>query len=321
MSGYRLSRIFASGLVGAVVSALVLTSASARAQDDEPKGESKSETKSEAKGEAKTDGSVSLSTKGKALSSTTEADSDHAMYVGAFAVGYLGAADIPFVNAASVAYPQNGGVLTMTAEPAVVNAPVIGMRYWLSDLIGIDAGFGLATYSASVTQHYAVLNGQSAGYETDVKTTAPSSLGMLLHAGVPLALHAEKHWVFEVIPEINFGFSSGTRKYEAGFVDPAAQPPILRNDVKLSGMRFDIGARVGTEIHFGFIGVPNLALQAGVGLYLQMLSFKAKGGGNPDPNGATPDTSYSGSSTTISTSVLDSPWSIFTKSVAALYYF
>jgi hypothetical protein len=309
MSGYRLSHLLAFGLSAAVVGALALTTTRANAQDGEPK--------SETKGEAKTDGTATLSTKGKALSSMTEADSDHAMFVGAFAIGYLGAADIPFV--ANPVTSQVGGLATMTATAATVNAPVIGMRYWLNDMIGLDAGFGLATYSASYTQHYAVLTGNGQG-EYDAKTNAPNSFGLLLHAGVPLALHAEKHWAFEVIPETNIGFSSGTIKFNPGLVDPSVQQTLPQNDIKLSGFRFDIGARVGAEIHFGFIGVPNLALQAGVGLYFQMLSFKAKGGGNPN-NNAFPDTSYSGSSTTIGTSVLDSPWSIFTKNVAALYYF
>ena len=36
----------------------------------------------------------------------------------------------------------------------------------------------------------------------------------------------------------------------------------------MNGLLFNIGARVGAELHFGFIGVPELALQASIGVYL-----------------------------------------------------
>jgi hypothetical protein len=94
---------------------------------------------------------------------------------------------------------------------------------------------------------------------------------------------------------------------------------VYLNDIKLSGMRFDLGARAGTELHFGFIGVPNLSLQASIGLYLRYDKFQAKGGGLSD--GTTPDTAVSDTNMTWGTSVYDAPWSIFTKNVAALYYF
>jgi hypothetical protein len=140
---------------------------------------------------------------------------------------------------------------------------------------------------------------------------------------VPLALHAEKHWVFQVIPEFNVGFSSGTMQDPAkGEYVPPNTTPVYLNDIKFSGLRFDVGARAGAELHFGFIGVPNLSLQATVGLYLRYDSYKAKGGGNPNGTPTWPDTlSYERSTMTVGTSVQDAPWSIFTKNVAALYYF
>jgi hypothetical protein len=324
MSGTRLGHVSALALAAAVVGAVVLSSAPASAQD-EPKSETKEEPKAEAKGETKAEASVGVSTKAKAPSGNTEADSDHASFVGAFAVGYLGASEIPFVtNVRAGVAGTSPGTVTMTADAATVNAPIIGMRYWLSDLIGIDAGFGIATKSSSTTQYYAVTSpntSPSYGYTTDVVTKDPSSFGMLFHAGVPLALHAEKHWVFQAVPEVNVGFSSGTQTSNAGFQDPSIPPTQQPNDIKLSGFRLDVGARVGAEVHFGFIGVPNLSLQAGIGLYSSWRSLKAKGGGMVTPTGGTPETSYSQSSWTLGSSVSDSPWAIFTKNVAALYYF
>ena len=76
----------------------------------------------------------------------------------------------------------------------------------------------------------------------------------------------------------------------------------------------DVGARAGTEIQFGFIGIPELSLQAGVGLALSYDRVKAT-------NKTTPETSTTVSQTRLGTSVGDNPWNIFTGNVAALYYF
>ena len=302
------------GMAGAA--AVTFVAVPVFADDDEPKDETKSEDTSDTNAETKAEATATVSTKGKSLSSTTEADSDHAQYVGAFAIGYLGASEIPFVQNAAVV---PGQVITMNATATTLNAPVIGMRYWLSDLLGLDVGIGLRSYGGTITRHFADMTNT---VEQDVDEKKVNGFGMLIHAGVPLALHAEKHWTFEVIPELNVGFSSGTiQDPNKGAYVPPGSTPIYTNDIKLSGLRFDVGARAGTELHFGFIGVPNLSLQATVGLYFRYDKIKAKGGGNPDPNASTPDTAYQESTVTWGTSVQDAPWSIFTKNVSALYYF
>lgn len=306
MSNRRMGFFGTVALAGSLASALVLTSAPAVAQD----GEKPEEEKSEASATAK------VSTKDVKLRSTTDADSDHAALVGAFAVGFLGGGEIPFPTGAAATVQNN--IAQMEAQPSTVTAPVIGMRYWMSDLLGIDVGVGFLSQGGSVNQHVGDLTNFVQG---DIKNSKVSQLGFVLHGGVPLALHAEKHWVFQIVPEFNVGFSSGTQKPQEGYADPNSAPPIKPNDIKLSGMLFDFGVRAGTELHFGFIGVPNLSLQAGVGLYMRYAKFKANGGGNPDPNQSTPDTTYENTTMTIGTSVQDSPWAIFTKNVAALYYF
>ncbi|HQP37551.1 MAG TPA: hypothetical protein PLI95_20340 [Polyangiaceae bacterium] len=288
----------------AVVGAVLLAASPALAEDEDSKGDSE-----------KTEASAKVSTKDVKLRSTTEPDSDHALLVGAFGVGYLGAGDVPFPTNAATS--TAGGIASMTATGSTLSAPVVGMRYWLSDLIGLDVGVGFLSYGGSVKRHVGDLTNI---VQADIKSDKVSQMGAVLHAGVPLALHAEKHWVFQVVPELNVGFSSGTQKAEQVYIPPGGTA-IYPNDIKLSGMLFDFGVRAGTEIHFGFIGVPNLSLQAGIGLMMQYRKFQAKGGGNPDPAASTPDTTYAESSMTIGTSVQDSPWAIFTKNVAALYYF
>ena len=208
---------------------------------------------------------------------------DHEKVVGRFAVGYMGVQNIP------IATFSNAGV-----GAATVQAPVIGGRYWLSKLLGIDAGIGFAFVSSSGT----VDSGN-----TSTTTDGPSIFGVALHGGVPLALASGKHMTFQVVPELNVGFAHSSVK----------GPP----DISLNGFRLDIGARAGAELQFGFIGIPELALQATVGLYISHISRSA----TQDAVNTNPEVKVSGSQTSFSTSVQNDPWALFVNNVSALYYF
>jgi hypothetical protein len=194
--------------------------------------------------------------------------SDHDAVVGRLAVGYLGR---------SVAF---NGLPGANAVPV----PVVGIRYWLSDMIGIDAGLGFGIASAS--------SKNAAGTSTD----APSFHAFMLHGGVPLSLASAGHFSFQVVPELNLGFA-GSSQTVAGM------------DQSLSAFHLDLGARAGAEIHFGFINVPQLSLQGSIGARMNIDSSSA------DPGDA------GNSAFSLATTVGDNPWNIFTSNVAALYYF
>jgi len=201
------------------------------------------------------------------------AATDHGSVIGRFGIGYMGRRSI-------VIDPD-----PTAGSPASVDAPIIGLRYWLDPMIGIDAGIGLLLSGGS---------DKTAGVSTDRQGYTV----FLLHGGVPLALAGSKHFSFQVIPEMNVGLSSSKRG--------AAGPD-------LSGFHFDVGARAGAEVQFGFIGISELSLQAGVGLALSYDRSKASAVGmNPE---------HSVSETRLGTSVGDNPWNIFTGNIAALYYF
>ncbi len=223
--------------------------------------------------------------------------SDHEAMVHHFAVGYLGASQIP------IAFANAGGGGALTITQGDVTAPFIGVRYWISNLLGIDVGLGFA-YAGGSSTTVATPPGQPAATTTIDK---PSVTGFGVHAGVPLALAYSKHFTFEVIPEVNFGYATSTVKQ----VVPAGQP--AQPDINLNGVRFDIGARIGGEVHFGFMGVPQLSLQATIGLGFLYTGVK----------GSLSDGTASQSITTpaFGTSLQDSPWAIFRNNVAALYYF
>lgn len=199
---------------------------------------------------------------------------DHDLFIGRFAVTYFGVSRIPIADD--------------EAGPSEVVAPTVGIRHWFTPMIGLDAGLGIAIAGGS----------DDVGDEsTDLSTTT----GVLLHAGLPLALSCGQHFCFEVIPELNFGFASAT--YEGA--GPGG------DDIDVSGSRFDLGARVGGEVHFGFMDIPQLSLVATVGLHYRRTSWGAEAG----------DSEASSTRFAFGTSVQGDPWAIFTNNISALYYF
>lgn len=181
-------------------------------------------------------------------------------------------------------------VSTPTGDLDEVSAPVIGLRYWLKSGLGLDGGIGFGMKSGSTTT-----NGQS--------TSTPSVFGFALHAGLPIVLGTGKHYAFELIPETTLGFTSGSY----------TQPGSNGGSISLTGVRFDLGARAGAEINFGFMDLPQLSLVASVGVYVHDISYSATPSNSSNSSGA--------SSLTVGTSVQNNPWSIFTDNISAIYYF
>jgi hypothetical protein len=198
---------------------------------------------------------------------------DHSLVVGHLGFGYLGR---PGVQVGS------GG-----PGAGVVNAPVVGVRYWLDPGMGIDVGLGFGFASGST---------EAGGTSTDT----PSQWAFVLHGGVPLALTSGRHYSFQIVPEANIGLGGGSGQTGAGV------------NVTNKGFLLDVGARAGAEIQFGFIGLPELALQGSIGAMLALSS-----------SSSTPDggSKVGQSSTSINTTVFNAPWAVFTNSIAALYYF
>jgi hypothetical protein len=211
----------------------------------------------------------------------TQGDSDHDAMIGHLALGYLGRRNMLIGNDPTGADP---------AASMAIDAPVIGMRYWVDQLLGLDLGLGFSTTSGSVD-----LNNNS--------TDKAHFLAVIVHGGVPLSLLSSKHYSFQIVPELNVGIASGGAN------------PANGDNVSFSGFHLDLGARAGAEIHFGFMGIPQLSLQGSIGLGVAIDNTKSTDNLNGIENSA------SNSDTTIKTSVFDNPWNIFTTNVAALYYF
>jgi len=159
---------------------------------------------------------------------------------------------------------------------ANVAAPVIGVRYCLMPMLGIDGGLGVGWTTGS----------------------GPSPFAMAFHVGVPIALASSKHFTFLVLPEANLAFAH-------------MNTPAGMGNATADGFLFDMGARVGAEIQFGFIGIPQLALQGTVGLLFTHAET------NTNAPGAMPVSAHAND---LQTTVGATPWAIFANAIEATYY-
>jgi len=201
-----------------------------------------------------------------------DVDSDHERVIGRLGVGLLG------TQQAALAAPDG----TISS----LSVPTVGARYWLTPAFAVEAGMGLLVQTGS----------RDYGPETGT-LGAPSAL--VLHAGLPISLAANTHFSFQLTPHANLGFAGQTLSADGV------------EETSLAGFQIGAGARIGAEIHFGFIDVPQLSLIAGVGVQGRLASVTVKGPG--DNLGST--------AFTLGTTLDNHPWQIFTGNVAALYYF
>jgi hypothetical protein len=190
-----------------------------------------------------------------------------------WAIGYTGVSQVP-VGLAS-------GAVDITI-------PALGLRYWVSETMGIDLGLGIGWTGGST---------EAGGSSTDKDAV----WGFVLQAGLPFALSTHRHVSFQVIPYAVY--AHGQTSTSGGPTGGVA--------ADFSGNRVDVGARAGLEVFFGFIGIPELSLSATLGAQFELRKYSA------DANGMTQSDTTIGFTTTVQ----NSPWDIFAGNVAARYYF
>ncbi|HTQ03975.1 MAG TPA: hypothetical protein VMI54_08960 [Polyangiaceae bacterium] len=244
------------------------------------------QTTAQASGSASGQANVGVALPGATATAAATGTSDHDQMVGRLAVGYFGISDL----GAGVAFDGMGNPVRDTnASPYGFTgaAPVVGVRYWLDQMLGLDVGLGMSVVGGAVKNGNA-----SAGRHPFT--------GVLLHGGVPLALASAEHFTFEIIPELNVGFAhsrNGNGQESDG------------------GVHFDLGARAGAEVSFGFMHLPQLSLVGSVGLRFDTDSA------NTSVTAGAVTNKWSASRSEFHTTVGPNPWSIFLNQVAALYYF
>lgn len=192
---------------------------------------------------------------------------DHAQVVGRIGLGWEGVSEVPLYQA--------------QGELQKVAAPALGLRWWFDERLGLDVGFGI---------------GYLRSFDTTSATTA-----FLLRAGVPYALYVGQHFTFITAAHLVFGHARSKRTGgSGGFPSPQVETP-------LRGYRLDLTLSGGAEVQFGFIGIPELALQGSVGFFVQ--------------HQWTEEGTLSSSETRITTSLVNNPWDFFQGQIAARYYF
>jgi hypothetical protein len=226
-----------------------------------------------------------------------ERPTDHEGVVRHVGIGFLGVSELPIARALPAGTKDEPGLspndrLLVRA----VTAPTLGARFWLSKRFGLDAGIGFSFSSGSVSSD---LGG------TTVDVDKESIFAFLVHAGVPIVITDLQHMALLVVPAATFGMA---RSDVEPIFDENAPPA-----AELRGARLDVGVRAGAEVHFGFMGLPNLALEAGIGLLFTTEWASAAVG----------DQSIADVSTRISTTSFSDPWDLFSGvgSVSARYYF
>jgi hypothetical protein len=174
---------------------------------------------------------------------------------------------------------------------AEILAPIISVRRWSSSKQGLDLGIGLGGGGNAAKDEI--------GSET-FETKGGGRFAVALHAGVPLALANDGHFSLQVVPETRLALAVG------GVPAPEGSDP-----TSFGGFTGQLGVRVGGEVHFGFINIPRLSLEGGVGTYVGFRTGWSKTGGDRSNN----------FQWTLGTRQVNTPWDIFTGTVAARYYF
>ncbi len=223
--------------------------------------------------------------------------SDHDKILRRWGVSWLGISDIPIALAQLVGTSGDAALRPNdTVTIREVSTPALGVRYWINRRWAIEPGFGV---------HYSGGKMESEWGSVSQKTDKQATTAMLFHAGAPICISNGRHLALLVIPEVNVGFAHSNVKVPVEENSPG--------EAQLRGFRLDAGARAGAEIHFGFMGMPELSLEGSIGLLYSYQRVSASAG-----NQKTSDVS-----TRLTTSSFGNPWDIFRSlgTISARYYF
>lgn len=214
-----------------------------------------------------------------------EPDTDHAAVVGSVGFTFLGVQNVT-ISPVGLA----DGYPTLGEDRLGIRAPMVGIRTWFSESIGLDVGLGLGVGDLAVNGNGDLIGGLDGQFAIGI------------HAGLPVSVKAVKHFNVLLLPEFSFGYGKATLQN--------TEPTL---DLDLSGIQLNIGARFGGELQFGFWGLPNLSLQATIGLGVRYAKATATGVA-PD-GGEAPE--FDTSEWSIRTIAND----IFNGTIRAIYYF
>ncbi len=214
------------------------------------------------------------------------ADTDHEANRLRVGAGYFGRFDVPL---------GNPGV---RAAGPVQPTHQVGIRYWFRRKLALEFAVG--------------------GY---VQSGSPKTFAWSARFALPVALLIEKHLTLYLAPTVGYGQAAETVRGEK-VVSPITGLERTPPDAQHTGLRVTAGARLGAELHFGFLGMQRLSLIAAVGLdasYVRGVSTAAGPATTKDPDPKAVETRAT--SLGVRTMFSDDPWASFLGNVAIVGYF
>jgi hypothetical protein len=163
----------------------------------------------------------------------SDATSDQRAMVRRIGLGYTGRRDVT--------------VQRLTGVDDTLQIGVFNLRYWAGEGWGIDVGLGTSWSNNSQTT--------SDGDRT-TPLPGPSNFGGNLHLGLPIVASTYKDFSVLIIPEVDLGLANV-------FIE---DPDTADRNIAGGGFTVGVGGRVGGELHFGMLGLPQLAVESTVGL-------------------------------------------------------
>lgn len=193
---------------------------------------------------------TTATTHGDSITSTAGA-TDHSVVNGHLALRYFGSSQLPTLS-------LMGGT-PAAGTPATLQT--VGFRYWLSNTFGLEGGLSFGFRSASATT-----TSRTGSMTTTTTEDEPNFFGLGLQVGAPIVLAEAKHLVIHIAPYLALAY--GRSSITTGENDNV-------RDISSNAFQFRLGANLAAELQFGFIGLPQLGLQAQIGAALQVNNFSA----------------------------------------------
>ena len=118
--------------------------------------------------------------------------------------------------------------------------PAIGIRYWVSESIGLDIGIGLGIVGEKQFNNCPIVAGNCGAEERT--GGIDGGFGIRLHFGLPVALKTYEHFNVLLTPEIGFQYGQAT------IFDPRSLAPVEAEDaldIGISSIALDVGVKIG----------------------------------------------------------------------------
>lgn len=222
---------------------------------------------------------------------------------GRFGLGFLGTHLVPVGYGSPTGTGDMPGISPLgggTSLQQTISVPTVGGLYWTQaafgpvKAVGILIGVGMMSTGSGIQIEQPGQN--------QLSVSQPAVFGMTVHLGLPLAVSSGEHILISLAPEATFGFTTGIVRPSMGVTAPPAA---------LSGSTIRFGARAAAEIFMGFIGLPEVSIEAGFRFGIAVDNSSIAVGA----------AKYTVNSTVLVTSLEGTPWNVFTSSIAARYYF